>query len=153
MGHDLVAYFDVDQDDLERFVRDNNIDRNDWNQCKLVSDRYKTKHLQDHPKLFPVYCWNEECQIHEMFEMYGTNFIRDDERFDNRRFQAILAKKVGREFPCCLKNINWTVRTSYKALEVAEELAAFFAEDKSLMHFAEWLRQTAQHCSTYELSY
>ena len=29
MGYDLIAYFDVDQDEIEQFVQNNKIDRED----------------------------------------------------------------------------------------------------------------------------
>ena len=87
-----------------------------------------------------------------MFDSYSVSFIRDDERFKNRRFQNELEVKVGRPFPACLTSICF-ISTSSDALKVAEELKIFFADDEDLMDFADWLEKTAKYCSTYELSY
>lgn len=99
-----------------------------------------------------MYAWNEQCNMHEIFDMIGTNFIRDDDRFENRRFHALLEAKIGRPFPLCLRNINTYLQTSADALKIADELCVFFPDDEPLMFFAKFLRQSAQYCSTYELS-
>jgi hypothetical protein len=45
------------------------------------------------------------------------------------------------------------VHTDEDALEVAAELRMFFAGDRDLIVFADWLEETAAYCSTYELSW
>ena len=155
MGYDIVAYYNVDQEEIERFITENNINRDNWDECdETVPSYYKEKYLADEKrKLRPNYIWNPECGIHELYESYGTNFIRDDERFDNRRFQKILEEKFSRTFPSCLKNINYYLRTCEDAIEIAAELRIFFSEDSRLMGFAEWLESTSKYCETYELSF
>lgn len=155
MGWDLQAFFDIDQDAIEQLLVENNIDRYDWGQSDVVGNLFKKKYLKDADKgsLFPIYNWNSDCQMHEIYDMYSTNFIRDDERFENRRYHALLEKRVGARFPECLKSLNWTLRTAKDAIDVADALNVFFANDKDLSHFARWLRATAKYCSTYELSY
>lgn len=152
MVYDIVAYFNIDQEEIERFIIENNIDKGDWDQGKLISNYYKTRYLGAESSIEPSYCWNESCQIHEIYDMYCTNFLGDDERFHNRRYQMVLGKRIGRPFPECLKNIYCTLRTSEDAIEVADELSIFFSDDSSLMCFAEWLRWTAKYCSTYFLT-
>lgn len=154
MGYDLVAYFDLNQDEIEQFVMENNIDKKNCDQSDMIVDYYKTKHLSNTNFTldYMIYAWNEDCQMHEIMQYYGTNFIRDDERFDNRRYHKMLEDKYGISFPQCLQGINYTLRTSNDAKEVAKELRVFFPDDISLMHFADWLEETAKYCSTYELS-
>lgn len=152
MGYDIMAYFDVNQKQIDEFINTNKIDINDSKQHKLIIDFYK----QQHPgieKLGLIYIWNKKCSIHEIFDFQGTNFIRDDERFRNRRYQQILAEKHNREFPRILTNINWNLSTAKDAIQIADELTIFFGDDEDLMYFAEWLRLTSKYCSTYEYSY
>jgi hypothetical protein len=149
MGWDLCAYFDLDQEEIEKFITENNIDREE--EEEKIEEFFKSKYLAD-STFRPMYSWNEDCSLHEINVSHHTSFIRDDERFENRRFQAHLEKKVGRPFPQCLKEINWGLRTREDALEVAGELEVFFPDDLSLKSFASWLRKTAPFCSTYELS-
>jgi hypothetical protein len=153
MGWDIVAYYDIDQTEIDTYISSNSINKDNWDECDIVAKYYKDIHLPKDATLYPVYQWNDSCNIHEMYEMYGVNFIRDDKRFDNRRYQKELEKKIGRPFPECLRGMNWTVSTSKDALEVARELEVFFPDDIDMAHFAKWLRKTAQYCSTYELSY
>jgi phage/plasmid-associated DNA primase len=152
MGWDIEAYFDINKEDLDNFIKNNNIDKKDWEQHDIVSSYFKDTFLKEEPNLYPMYKWNEECNIHEMYVWYRVSFIRDDERFENRRFQKELEKRVGEPFPHCLTTICW-IRTRNDALEVSEGLTTFFKDDEHLMSFAEWLQQTAKYCSTYELSY
>ena len=154
MGWDIVAYYDVEQDQLDNFIEKNNIDKENWDQSDKVSKYFKDTYLkEDVHHLDATYSWNKQCNIHEMFDSYRVSFIRDDERFENRRFQDLLAQKIGKHFPYCLTNICWTISTKNDAIEVAEALTTFFKDDERLMDFAEWLQQTAKYCSTYELSY
>ena len=94
--------------------------------------------------------------MHEIWCTHHSSFIRDDDRFSNRRFQAMLCKRLGKDedaFPECLKNICWTLNTRDDAVDIAQALDEFFVDDRKLAGFAEWLRETATCCSTYELSY
>ena len=138
MGYDLVAYVDVDHEQL----------------AGMSEEAIKASITQKYPGDLGIsYIYNEQCGMHEIYMYYGgTNFIRDDERFDNRRYQKMMETKVGQAFPPCLSYINDYVRTREDAIDVAAGLELFFKDDVSLMWFAEWLRKTAKFCSTYELS-
>ena len=151
MGFDIYAYFDIDQNQIEEFIQNNNIDRNDWDQTSRVVDFYKEQHpeLKD---ISMIYIWNRKCQIHKIFSPKGTNFIRDDARLSDRCYNKILEKKYNRPYPYYLTNINLFLNTSERALEIADELAIFFADDEDLMYFADWLRITAKYCDIYEFS-
>ena len=41
MGYDLIAYFDIDQSEIEQFIKDNNIDRDSYDDGKQISEFYK----------------------------------------------------------------------------------------------------------------
>lgn len=154
MGYDIMAYFFVNQEEQEQideFINQNNIDKNNSKQRTLIVDYYKTIN-PEMKELKLIYIWNRGCEIHEFFDFYGTNFIRDDERFRNRRFQQLLSEKYNCKFPDCLKNINMYLHDTNDAIEIANALTVFFNEDDDLMHFAEWLRKTSQNGATYELS-
>lgn len=155
MGYDIVAYFDLDKEDINEinnFINENSIDKKDWKQYERILVFYKSKYNQI-KDLQLYYNWNESCEMHEIYSMCGTNFIRDNDRFDNRGYHKLIEDKVGLPFPECLKNINWTLRTSDDAIEIARGLRTFFASDHNLIMFADWLDETCKYCSTYELSY
>lgn len=153
MGYDLIAIFDVNQEELEKFVVENNIDRTDWKQAGLIPDYYRSKHLMETPDLYIYYYWNPDCKVHEIHSSYRTNFIRDDKRFENKTYQRMLEQKYMKPFPYCLNNINWSLHDYRDAIEIAEGLETFFSEDEDLMDFSNWLKQTAKHWCVYELSY
>jgi hypothetical protein len=134
MGYDIVAYFDVNQEQIEDFIVEQNINRDNWKQGLLVVEYYKREN-PDMKYLNMIYNWNEECQLHEFFDSYGTNFIRDDERFSMDGL------------PYCLSCINHNIHTSEDVIEIAEALEEYFPEDHHLASFADWLRTTAKHCN------
>ena len=143
MGYDIVAYFYVIQEQIEEFINENEIDRNDSNQDHLVVDYFKSNN-PDIKDLGILYQWDEECKLHEFFDCYRTNFIRDDRRFSNTRFMQ--------NFPYCLHNINHNLHNAEDAIEIADAINTFFAEDNRLLSFADWLITTSKHCFMYELS-
>ncbi len=152
MGWDIYANYDISQKELDEYMEKNNINKNDWDQSHVIGSYFENTYLKNEG-LSAIYSWNKECEIHEMFDSYRVTFIRDDNRFENRRFQKELEKKIGSPFPECLKHICFGLRTADDAIEIAEGLETFFADDDCLMDFAEWLKKTSKLCSTYELSY
>lgn len=157
MGYDIVAYFRVDQKQIEDFIVENNIDiDNWWNEGKLIVDYYQKDIMAvspdgtafDNPDtkdLKMYYIWDEERQLHEIHASYGTNFIRDDRRFPHAFFM--------RDKPFCLSDINHSLHTAEDAVEIADALEEHFKEEDNLMSFAHWLRTTAKYCDVYELSF
>lgn len=154
MGYDIIAYFDIDQDEIENFIQTYKIDRENWENIQLVVDYFTKTHLGNLGFTYACihYDWNKKCNMHEIYTMFGTNFIRDDERLSNERFHKHLEKKIGKPFPHCLSFINWSLRKKEDAVEIANQLHVFFEDDPELMEFAEWLEQTSNYCSFYDLS-
>ena len=150
MGWDVYAYFDVDQAEIDDFIEKNNIDKH--KKDAKIAQYFKDKYLSA-TRLKPIYIWNNNCGIHELFDFYGgVNYIRDDERFTNKRYIAMIEKKVGRSFPLCLYLMMTCLDSRDSALEISRELRVFFPEDEGILQFADWLDLTAKYCSTYELS-
>jgi hypothetical protein len=152
MGFDIHAYVDVDQAELDQIIQEHNLDKNKWENYNVIAKHYVDKHPELN-SLFLDYWYNEDVCMHEIHSSQGTNFIRDDKRFENKRYQNALALRYGKPFPSCLEYINFGLRTREDAIEIARELRVFFSDDSDLMHFADWLDETAIHCSTYELDY
>ena len=153
MGWNLHAYYDIKQDEIDALIKAHNFNKHDCSHEDKIAELYKESYLNTCPyNLYPIYYWNNQCHMHEMYEIYDTNFIRDDERFTNIRYHKEFEKQTGEPFPESLKRINWTLRTRDDALKVASDINNFFSEDKALSHFARWLKYTAQYCDTYDLS-
>ena len=70
MGYDLVAYFDIDQDEIDRFIRDNTIDKDDWEQGKFVANYFTTKHLDINFPINLFYC--KESLFENDDKVYGA---------------------------------------------------------------------------------
>ena len=150
MGWHLFAYVDVNQTELDSLLLEHNLDKRNWDHYKSIADIYKAKHGT---KLFLNYYWNAKVGMHEMCSRYGINFIRDDERFSNVRYHKLLEQKYGKPYPYCLEIIYFYVTTPDEAKTVSAELRTFFPDDRDLIDFADWLDETSEYCSTYELSY
>ena len=152
MGYDIVAYLNIDQCDVTKFISENNIDVDDWEQTERIANHFYEKNANKIAR-HVYYNYNINVNMHEIYMSHHSSFIRDDERFDNRRFQQILEKEIGKPFPLCLKCINHCITTDKDAIEIARGLRTFFKNDFDLMNFADWLEDTAIICNTYELSY
>lgn len=151
MDYLMVAYFNVSQNAIETFIRENEIDRTDKTQhCRIV-DYYK----ETHPELKEaniLYSWNTPCKMHDFFDEFSIRFIHEDERFTNQRYHKILQAKHHLFYPDCLIHIK-SIYSSKDAILVADALAIFYGDDEKLMEYADWLRTTSKKCSMYELSY
>jgi hypothetical protein len=151
MGRDLVAYLDIDQRAVDDIIRDGAFDKNKWDDAQRIADTYAEKYVPDPVRL--NYTYNERCDMHEIDTSWSTGFLRCDDRFVNRRCHRLLEERVGQPFPGILHDIDWSVRTRADAIESADGLETFFADDEPMIKFARWLRLSAKYCTTYELSY
>ena len=125
MGFDIMVYFYVNQNYIDDFIKEHNIDIKDRKQHKLIVEYYKTKYPEV-KEVDIMYSWNRNDEIHDFWSFYGTNFIRDDDRFSDERYHRTLIEKHDRLFPDCLTNINLYLRTEKDAIEIADELTIFF---------------------------
>ena len=154
MGWHIHAYYDIDQLEFEKLIREHNLNHQKWEDADAIAVLYKRHHgLPLDDSVYLIYHWNSDCHLHELYEIYSVNFIRDDDRLSNPRFHKELEKRLGRPFPQCLKRICWDLSTREDAIEIADELNVFFPDDDGLTYFAHWLKRTARVCSTYDLSY
>ena len=151
MGYDITVYFNVNQDKIEEFINEKNIDRKDCKQHRLIVDYYKEQN-SEMKELEILYLWNRKNQTHDFFDFFGTNFIRDDGRLSDELYIRNLVEKHQRIYPDCLRDINFYLRNVNDAVEIADELTIFFGDDDDLMDFAKWLRLTSKNCAYYELS-
>lgn len=156
MGYDMMAYLDISQEAVDDIIKKGNFNKTDYegDDTRKIADAYKARFLPDFPYDL-YYDYNEKCNRHEIHASYPTSFIRDDERFDNRRWIKMMEEKTGEEFPYVLESINYAMRTRENALTVANGIRTFFQDkdDFLLQRFADWCEKTAEVCSTYELSY
>lgn len=151
MGYDIVAYFDIDQKDTRAFIECLGIkDDIEYDVNTYLKNKYMD--IADHDALHPIFESNSTCKIYEWFDIYGVNFIRDNEYFYNKRLQRILEKEHDMPFPESLNHFLWKLDTSEYARVVAKDLELFFPDDHKLMRFAKWLRLTSKYNATYELS-
>ena len=160
MGYDIVAYIDISQDAMEAIIKDGSFDKTNWDDKEKIANAYKKQFLPDFPDdigwVYYNYKHNDDYDyyMHELCINYGgTNFIRDDPRLNDVRYIKMLEEKVGQELPFILKNINYCLRTSEDAEEIARGIRLFFPNDLEFNQFANWCEKTAKICSTYELSY
>ena len=157
MGYDLRAYVDVDQTKMDYVIKFYRFDKFKFVDSSQIAKKYKMLYIPELAKTgFQMelsYHFDEACQIHEMYYSVGTNFIRDDERFENRRYQYhVLEQKFGERFPNKLCTMNHTIHNDDNAREAAEALEKWFSEDEHLLNFSKWLRETSRVCNIYELS-
>lgn len=152
MGFDIIAHFYVNQNQIEQFIHNNNIDKNNYKEHHIIEKYYKETNPSI-KELNIIYRWNPEYETHEFKDFYGTNFIRDDKRFNDIQYHMFFQEKYKCEFPQCLNNINYSLHTAEDALNIANALTLFFSDDEYLMSFANWLRITSNNTYSYELSY
>lgn len=150
MGYDIMAYFHVNQEEMEKYITDNNLDKKKYKDCDKISDYYKAKYLDNTP-INILYYWNSSEQEHRIMSYYGINFIRDHMLFHNEEHQKELEQKYNRKFSPLFYCFFYHMRTPKDAQEIAEELSIFYQDDEDLMYFAKWLRETSDYAIRYDL--
>jgi hypothetical protein len=162
MGYDIYAYFDIAQEVVSNEITKLNFVCDDTGftvneEKEIVNWFIKYKNIKDIPINirinYMLNIYSNGDKLHVFCTSHHSSFIRDDNRFKCKLYQRELSKKYNEPFPECLEVINWYIKTSEDAKEVADGLRKFFPEDLKLQSFAKWLDFTSKYCSYYELSY
>ena len=162
MGYDLIAYFDVDQDEIEQFVQNNKIDREDDEQLteKVVGyyiDKYDLpihfngrKYNTTVP--FKVYCdYNDNSNKYNVYTSYRVGFARNNVIFYDDEYKKILENKFGKKIPYSFDPV-W-IYSKKQALETIECLEIFYKDEEYVEYYLEWLKFASKYCNEWELSY
>lgn len=134
MGWDLIAVFPIKQNEITKFIKDNNIDLDDIEQHDTICEYYKKTYFLDENIEIYYSDWKKK---HEIFSAFRTSFLRDEDD---------------------LIDINFSVKNAESAIKAAEKLESLENLDvlDYSLHFtalAKWLRNTAKYCDVYYLSY
>ncbi len=149
MGWTLDAYYPIDQKEVEEFIKNNNIDINDYNQRKIVKNHFYTKITKiECDKTYDasaMYYYNTTRKKHYLVDMHACNYIRDhkllnsdDPDCPDLPFHVIMCLSV--------------IRTPEDATLVANDLRKYLPDDEYLMYFADWLEHTSKYCYAYRLN-
>ena len=154
MGYDLIAYFDIDQDDIEKFISGaTDVDKTPAIVQYFLDTYVDNEDDKDYLRKWGLYYeWDDEMEIHKIETSHPSSFIRDDTRLSSLYYQKQLEKKVGKPFPYILGDMNWYIREPEHAEEAAAAIYDFFPDDTSLMGFRKWLLITSKYALCYELS-
>ena len=146
MGYDIFAYLPVDRDKIEDFIKLNNINIKDYDECKIIA-----KHF--YKEISGLECENDQCPVmyyysktkdrHVLFESHGCNYIRKHKRLNEENSNL----------PYCITDCLYYIDTPKSAVEVANGLRKYLLDDEDLMYFAEWLEKTSAYCVSYQLDY
>jgi hypothetical protein len=151
MGWDILAYVDIDQSEVEEYIKNAGLDKNEWKHGNTIAEYFRKKLGIDD---YMYYTWNDICQLHELFFSYRVTFIRNDDRFTNIRYQIEYQKRTGKDFPRCLTgSFLFCLHDRHDAVQIASALRDTFSDDEDIAFFAKWLDETARICKVYELSY
>ena len=153
MGCDMDAFYDVDQEEIQRYIDDHQIDTKDKTSVAKLTKHFYEKLSgnllePDTPWYYipAMYHYDRHEEIHYISEYFYCNSIRDHELIKNR------------EYPYYRKNLpssisGWSsIYNPQCAIETATDIRRCFPEDETLMHFAEWLERTSKYCNRYDYS-
>jgi len=157
MGVSLEAYYIIDQKEVKQYIIENNIDINDWEQCRIVASHFYEKitgESAENRNLIYIYNttnykWyeidtdedDEECKPrHFLYEYHQCNYIRDHKLLKNLDYSHELSQ--------CLYQIH----RPKNAMDVAKAIREYFPDNEYLNQFADWLEKTAKFCYNYKLS-
>lgn len=143
MSQSLVAYFDVSQADIDRFVKKNNLDTSSWDDGQKIVQYFKTQYLSACSYPFHlVYIYHQRMKKHVFFDAHPVAFVFKDLRLQRKNMRG---RKVAD-----VKSI-FLVRTVKDAIIMAHDLRMYYDDDDSLMLFAGWLQATARYCLQYQI--
>ena len=153
MGCNMNAFYDIDQEEIEKFIIENQIDTKDEaSKTILIKHFYEqasgNKLNQDvHSWQIPTYYfYNKDRNLHVLYESHGCKCIRDHELL---RYDAFPPPKY--EIPWSIT--MWSsIRNPENAMDTATDLRKFFSDDYMLMQFADWLERTSKYCYAYSVN-
>ena len=151
MGWHMLAYYRLDQDEVNKYINQNNID---IFTCSYDQKRQIARHFYeklsgdkiDDDKMYELpadYYYNKTLKIHEIIEDTGVNYIRDHEGLKNDHPMC----KLPFHLSCCLTVLD----TDEDAKKIAKDLRLYFPDDDKIDMFATWLERTSQYCYAYKL--
>lgn len=150
----IYAYVKVDQEVAEGVVKESLLERKDrMNRKKLA--RLLGIRL-DIPEQAIVqmslsYLFNETLKMHELYSKHLTTFVKEDAKCRNVRWRDNQATLRGRDFPPVLNNLNFNVSRPKDALEAADAIEIFLADDTRYVELGKWFKLTAKYCTYYHL--
>ena len=148
MGWSIDAFYDVDQEEIENFIKDNNID--DSNIKLLIKhfyEKFSGEKLNENIESYYIptcYSYNKDSELHVLYEYHQCNYVLKHKLLRNDDSPP---KKV--KLPFHLSCWNLCLRTSKDAIRIATDLREYFPEDEPLMGFAE---KTSKYCYEYRIS-
>lgn len=153
MGCGLNAYYDLDQEEIQQFIDENQIDIKDELSVATLTKHFYEKlsgnQLEPNTPWFYIpasYFYDRHEEIHYISEYYYCNCIRDHELIKNREYPY-----YRKDIPSSIS--GWSgIYTPRCAIETATDLRKHFPEDETLIAFAEWLERTSKYCRSYKYS-
>jgi len=140
----LVAYFDVNQADIKKYINENNLNVNSWDDAQEIVRYFKTKYLSTYSYPFHVhYVYNRRIDKHQFFDAHPVAYILQDTRLQGPRRRGYC--KITRNIHVAC------IRTMKDAIVTAHDLRMHYDDDDSLMLFTGWLQATARYCSHYRI--
>lgn len=140
----LVAYFDVNQADIQKYINENNLNTSSWDDAQEIARYFKTKYLTACSYPFHVhYLYNRRIDKHEFFDAHPVAFILQDIRLQSPIRRGCCKIKRNIHVAC--------IRTVKDAIVTAHDLRMEYDNDDSLMLFAGWLQVTARFCLQYRI--
>lgn len=140
----LVAYFDVQQADIEQYVKQNHLDTSSWDDAQEIVRYFKENYLKTSSYPFHiVYAYNKRLMKHEFFDAHPVAFILHHARLQGPRRRGFCRKRCIIHVAC--------IRTVKDAIICAHDLRMYYDNDDSLMLFAGWLQATARFCLHYRI--
>lgn len=153
MGLSYEAFYDVDQEEVDAFIREHNVDTKRIESVAILTKHFYEKYsgikLPDDVNWWQIptnYSYNSKRKLHVLYEYIACNSIRRHELLLDDGFPP-------RKTPLPYHIKFWdSIYRPEQAIETAKEFRQYFPEDEILMDFAEWLERTSKYCYAYKLS-
>lgn len=165
MGYSLEAYYPIDQKEVKQYIIENNIDVNDWEQCRIIASHFYEKitgESCEHLNIIYLYrkssYYDEDDEDipddeddekrHVLYEYHQCNYIRDHDVLD-------INNPKRSELPEDLQGCIFNIHRPENAIDVAKAIREYFPdneENEDVYYFADWLEKTSKFCYKYKLS-
>ena len=149
MGCSINAFYDIDQEEIQRFIDEIQIDtKNDEDVLKLRCHFYEKitgNPVEEWNLTTPrtMYSYNRDNDQHVLYEYHQCKYIRDHKLVQHQTFPP-----RREEVPFMIRNcLNITSKDT--AIETIKAIREYTKDDEDLNHYADWLEKTSKYCYAY----
>lgn len=146
MSLHLYAYLNVDQEQIDKIIKENKYNIDDSDDIIEICEKYKDLNGL-HKNLILSYSYDDDMDFHKLYSYFHINYIKDN----NELYIKYLENKYGTDGYLNILNNLINVYTKDDAINMYNAIKRYLSVYEELNLYKEWLLNTSECCDEYEI--